>query len=58
MSLAILALMVACGIAGGAVGRRVNARIDGAAVDRLFIALMAVIICINVVNFCKFAALA
>ena len=45
-----LALMVCGGIGGGMAGRAVNKRIDSAAVDRLFIGLMAVIIFISVFN--------
>ncbi len=45
-----LALMVLGGIGGGMVGRKINARLDGRAVDKLFTALMAVIIAISVYN--------
>lgn len=51
----MLAGMVACGIAGGMLGRKVNARIDEHVVDRLFVGLMVVILCINVFNVCKYA---
>lgn len=53
---AVLALMAACGIAGGALGRRLNARVDARFVDRLFVALMVVIIFINVYNLAAFGA--
>ena len=45
-----LALMVLGGIGGGMVGRKINRRLDGAAVDKLFTALMAVIIAVSVYN--------
>ena len=45
-----LARMIAGGIGGGIAGRSLNRRMDGAAVDKLFICLMAVIICISVYN--------
>ena len=45
-----LALMVAGGIGGGIVGRRANRKMDNRAVDRLFIALMSVIIFICIFN--------
>ena len=45
-----LALMIAGGIGGGIVGRTLNKRMDSRAVDKLFICLMAVIICISVYN--------
>ena len=50
-----LILMVAGGIGGGIAGRAVNRRMDNRAVDRLFIALMAVIILISVFNAYRFA---
>lgn len=52
----LLVAMVACGIVGGMVGRKVNARIDDAAVSRLFVGLMVVILVINVFNVAKFLA--
>lgn len=48
-----LILMVAGGIGGGIVGRRLNKRLDNRAVDKLFIALMAVIIAICIFNACQ-----
>jgi uncharacterized membrane protein YfcA len=45
-----LALMVAGGIGGGIVGRKLNKRMDNRAVDKLFIALMCLIIAICVYN--------
>ena len=46
----VLVLMVAGGIGGGIVGRVINKRIDNRAVEKLFIALMAVIILISIYN--------
>ena len=46
----ILILMVSGGIGGGIVGRILNRRIDDRDVERLFIALMAVIIAISLFN--------
>ena len=43
----VLALMAAGGLGGGILGRKLNRRMDGRAVERLFILLMAVIICIS-----------
>ena len=48
--IATLALMVAGGICGGVAGRAVNKRLNNAAVEKLFIALMAVIIFISAYN--------
>ena len=50
---ALPALMAACGILGGMVGRAINARIDARQVDRLFAGLMVVIIGICVYNFVR-----
>lgn len=47
---ALLILMSAGGIAGGIVGRSLNKRIAEKTVDRLFIALMAGIILLNIYN--------
>ena len=52
----LLVMMVAGGICGGAVGRKVNKKIDAGIVDRLFIFLMIVIIGINIYNICRFMA--
>ncbi len=46
----VLILMVAGGIGGGIVGRRLNKKMDNRAVDKLFIGLMTVIIGICVSN--------
>lgn len=46
----MLLLMAAGGVAGGAVGKRIGKLIDGKTTDRLFIALMAVIIGICAYN--------
>ena len=45
-----LVLMVAGGIGGGIVGRKLNKKMDNRAVDKLFIALMCLIIAICVYN--------
>ena len=45
-----LLLMVAGGIGGGIMGRALNRRMDENMVDKLFIGLMAVIICICIYN--------
>ena len=50
-----LAFMVAGGIGGGMVGRKLNKKLDNAAVDKLFMGLMAVIICISVYNTVRYA---
>lgn len=48
-----LILMVAGGVGGGIVGRMLNRKMDNRAVDKLFIALMSVIILICVFNACS-----
>ncbi len=57
-SLFALVLMVAGGIGGGITGRALNKKMDNKAVDKLFIALMVVIIGISLWNTWKYAALA
>lgn len=52
----VLALMVAGGLGGGILGRRLNRRMKGEAVERLFIALMAVIICISLFNTWRYSS--
>ncbi len=47
-------LMVAGGITGGIVGHAANKRIKDKTVDKLFIGLMALIICINMYNIYRF----
>ena len=47
--------MIACGIAGGIVGRAINRRIDDAAVNRLFVGLMVVICGICCYNVWRYA---
>ena len=54
MSAAYLAAMVVGGIPGGTLGSRVNKKISEEGVNKLFIALMAVIIGINIYNAVKF----
>ena len=53
-SIWLLVLMAVGGILGAMSGRMINRRIDGHVVDKLFIALMAVIIGINIYNFYQF----
>ncbi len=53
-ALGLLVLMVAGGILGGAGGRIVNRRMDGATVNRLFIGLMVIIMVICVYNMVQF----
>lgn len=50
-----LVFMVVGGIGGGMVGRKLNKKLDNAAVDKLFIGLMAVIICISIYNTIRYA---
>ena len=45
-----LALMVLGGIGGGIVGRSLNRKMDNRAVDKLFIGLMVLIVCICIYN--------
>lgn len=52
----VLALMAAGGIVGGMIGRALNKKMDERDVDRLFIALMAVIIAISIMNAVRYAA--
>lgn len=51
---ATLLLMIGCGILGGLVGSKINKKIDNKTVDKLFIGLMAVIICINIYNIFRY----
>ena len=51
----VLALMAAGGIGGGIIGRKLNRRMANQAVERLFIGLMAVIICISLFNCARYA---
>lgn len=50
-----LMLMVAGGISGGMLGRKLNRRMDNQAVDKLFIALMVVIMLISLSNAWRYA---
>ena len=50
-----LILMVCGGIGGGIAGRKLNKKIDNKVVDKLFMCLMAVIICISLFNAFRFA---
>lgn len=49
-----LILMVIGGIGGGIAGRAMNKKIEDKTVDKLFIGLMVVIICINIYNIYRF----
>ncbi|MDE7260531.1 MAG: sulfite exporter TauE/SafE family protein [Oscillospiraceae bacterium] len=51
----VLLLMAAGGVGGGIIGRTLNKRIDGRTVEKLFIALMAVIILISIWNCIRYA---
>ena len=51
----VLALMAAGGLCGGVLGRKLNRRMKGEAVERLFIGLMAVIIGISLFNARRYA---
>lgn len=46
-----LVLMVCCGVVGGFAGSKINKKISNETVDRLFIGVMIIIICINCYNF-------
>lgn len=50
----VLLLMVACGISGGLAGSKINKKIDNKTVDKLFIGLMGLIICINIYNIFRY----
>lgn len=49
-----LAFMVAGGIGGGIAGRKVNRHLNDAAIEKLFVALMSLIIAISLYNTAKF----
>ncbi|EOS76298.1 MAG: sulfite exporter TauE/SafE family protein [Lachnospiraceae bacterium] len=51
---AVLLLMAACGILGGLAGSRINKKIENETVDKLFMALMGLIICINIYNIFRY----
>ncbi len=50
-----LVLMMCGGVGGAMIGRKINKKIDGATVDKLFLLVMLLIICISVYNFFKYA---
>lgn len=54
----VLLLMIAGGIGGGIVGRILNKKMSNAAVDRLFLVLMSVIILISLWNVWKYSHVA
>ena len=51
----LLGVMILCGILGGVVGRKINKKIDNAAVDKLFIGLLTVIMFVCVYNYMQYA---
>lgn len=50
----ILLMMIACGILGGLAGSRINKKIENKTVDKLFMGLMGIIICINIYNIFRY----
>ena len=50
----MLILMAGGGILGGMMGRKVNKKLTGQSVDKLFIGLMMLMILINIYNIWKF----
>lgn len=50
----ILLVMIGCGILGGLVGSRINKKIENKTVDKLFMGLMGLIICINIYNIFRY----
>lgn len=54
VNLELIVLMVFGGLAGGAAGRRLNKRLETAAVDRLFAAVMCLILAVCVYNLFRF----
>lgn len=57
LPLLLYMLMVCCGILGGAVGRKINKQISEKNVNKLFIALLCIIMIICCYNFCRFYGL-
>ena len=55
VQLSYLVLMGIGGLLGGTIGSRINKKIEDEKVDKLFMALMFIIICINIYNTYKFA---
>ena len=53
----VLIVMIIGGISGGILGRIINRRIEAKTVDKLFIGLMAVIICVSVYNALQYTIL-
>ncbi|MDU2290348.1 MAG: sulfite exporter TauE/SafE family protein [Clostridium celatum] len=53
-NITILILMVLCGILGGFIGNKLNKKINNEKVDKLFIFLMLLIICINIYNIFRY----
>lgn len=50
----MLLMMMACAVVGGLVGRRISKKLDNRTVDKLFMALMVVIIVLSIYNCIKF----
>lgn len=50
----ILLIMITCGILGGLIGSRINKKIENKTVDKLFMGLMGLIICINIYNIFRY----
>ena len=55
VQLSYLVVMVIGGLLGGTIGSRINKKIEDEKVDKLFMTLMFIIICINIYNTYKFA---
>lgn len=49
-----LAVMILSGVAGGYIGRRINKKMSGKAVDFLFCCMLFIITCISIFNFIKY----
>ena len=52
-----LAVMILSGIVGGFIGRKINKRMSGKAVDVLFCCMLIIITCISVFNLIKYVSL-
>ena len=52
-----LSIMIISGIMGGFIGRKINKRMSGKAVDILFCCMLIIITCISIFNFTKYIAL-
>lgn len=54
LELPMLIVMIGCGVLGGILGSRVNRKIDSKQVDKLFVVLLFVIICISIYNIFRY----